>query len=301
MSEAALLLAGATLGLAAPLLLAALGELVSERAGVLNIGIEGLLLIGAFGGALGAHLSGSPWVGLGTACAAALLAGALFAAWTVTLDADQIVSGAALNVLALGATGVAYRSVFGVTGTALTLPTFEPLALGGAAALLAPFRQPFPTFLALALVPLVWLALFRTQLGLRLRAAGEAPAAAEALGVRVRLLRWGAVLFAALLAGAAGGSLALAYSNTFVEGMSAGRGFIALAIVVFGRWRPLGVLAGALVFGAASAAQFQLQAAGVAIPYHLLLMLPYLLTLAVLALASGQAVAPRALAQRRAR
>ncbi|MCC6764251.1 MAG: ABC transporter permease [Deltaproteobacteria bacterium] len=299
MTEWLVALAGSALALGTPLLFAALGELVSERAGVLNIGVEGLMLTGAFAGFLACWGTGSPLVGMIAAAGAAMLLGALLAGWVVGLDADQVVAGAALNLLALGVTGVAYRAVFGVTGAALTVPTFEPIALGGDAWWLAPLRQPAPVWAGLALVPLAWLVLARTRLGLALRAVGEAPEAAASLGIRVDAVRVGALLVAALLAGIGGGYLSLAYSNTFVEGMSAGRGFIALAIVVFGRWRPLGILGGALLFGAASAAQFHLQAAGMAVSYHLLLMLPYVLTLAVLAIATGTAAAPAALGRRR--
>jgi simple sugar transport system permease protein len=300
MSETLLVLLASALALGTPLLLAALGELVSERAGVINVGVEGLMLTGAFAGFLGCWMTGSPVAGMAAACVAAALLGALFAVWVVVLDADQVVAGAALNILALGVTGVAYRAVFGTTGAALTVATFPALAIGDASPWWAPLRQPAPVFVALALVPVVWVVLARTPLGLALRAVGEAPAEAASLGIPVAALRFGAVLVAALLAGAGGGTLALAYSNTFVEGMSAGRGFIALAIVVFGRWHPAGMLAGALLFGAASAAQFQLQAAGVAVSYHLLLMMPYVLTLAVLAFASGGGAAPAALGRRRA-
>jgi simple sugar transport system permease protein len=299
MSETALVLAASALTLGTPLLFAALGELISERAGVINIGVEGLMLTGAFAGFLGCWQTGSPVLGMTAACGAAALLGTVFAFWVVVLDTDQVVAGAALNILALGVTGVAYRAVFGVTGAALIVPTFQPLAIGGDAVWLAPFRQAPPVYVALALVPVVWIVLARTRLGLALRAVGEAPDAAASLGISVAAIRMGAILVAALLAGAGGGYLSLAYSNTFVEGMSAGRGFIALAIVVFGRWHPLGAVAGALLFGAASAGQFQLQAAGIAVSYHLLLMLPYLLTLAVLVLASGTASAPAALGRRR--
>jgi len=292
-------LLGSALALATPLLFAALGELVSERAGVLNIGVEGLMLTGAFAGFLACWATGSPVAGMAAAAAAALALGLVFALFVVTLDADQVVAGAAVNILALGLTGVAYRAVFGVTGAALSVATFQPLAIGGDDPWLAPFRQPAPVYVALALVPLVWIVLVRTRVGLALRAVGEAPDAAASLGISVTAVRFGALAVAALLAGLGGGYLSLAYSNTFVEGMSAGRGFIALAIVVFGRWRPLGILVGALVFGAASAGQFQLQAAGVTVSYHLLLMLPYLLTLGILALASGSASAPTALGRRR--
>lgn len=299
MIDTVLVLAGSALALGTPLLFAALGELVSERAGILNIGVEGLMLIGAFAGFLACWSTGSPVVGMLAAAAAALLLGGVLALWIVVLDADQVVAGAALNILALGVTGVAYRAVFGVTGAALTVPTFEPLALGGDAAWLAPLRQPAPVWLGIALVPVVWVVLARTRLGLALRAVGEAPEAAASLGIRVDAIRIGALLVASLLAGVGGGHLSLAYSNTFVEGMSAGRGFIALAIVVFGRWHPVGILAGALLFGAASAGQFHLQAAGIAVSYHLLLMLPYLLTLGVLTFASRRTASPAALGRRR--
>jgi simple sugar transport system permease protein len=299
-TDTLLLIAASALALGTPLLLAALGELVAERAGVINIGVEGLMLTGAFAGFLAAWSTGSPAVGMLAAGGAALVLGLVFAIWVVALDGDQVVAGAALNILALGITGVAYRAVFGVTGAALSVPTFAPLGFAGAGRWTAPLRQPLPVYVALALVPVVWIVLARTRLGLALRAAGEAPEAAASLGIRVGAMRAGAVLVGAVLAGIGGGYLSLAYSNTFVENMSAGRGFIALAIVVFGRWRPFGVLAGALLFGAASAGQFHLQAAGVAVSYHLLLMLPYVLTLAVLAFASGSGAAPAALGRRRA-
>ncbi len=299
MTADALTILAATIGLATPLLLASLGELISERAGILNVGVEGLMLTGAFAGMLGSYASGSPTIGMLAACGAALSIGVLFAVWVVILDSDQVVAGVAVNLLAFGATGILYRAFFGTTGGALTVASFAPVSVAPTIAALAPLRQPAPVYLALALVPGVWLLLARTRLGLRLRAAGEAPQAAESIGVDVDRTRFGAVLAAAVLAGGGGGYLSLAYSNTFVEGMSAGRGFIALAIVVFGRWQPSGILLGSLLFGAASALQFQMQAAGVAVPYHLLLMLPYLLTLIVLALASHAARGPSALAQRR--
>ncbi len=297
--ETLLAIAASALALGTPLLFAALGELVSERAGVLNIGVEGMMLTGAFAGFLGCWATGSPLAGMAAAGLAGALLGVVFAIWVVGLDADQVVAGAALNILAVGLTGVLYRAIFGVTGAALTVPTFVPLAIGGTSPWLAPLRQPAPVYVALALVPVAWVVVYRTRVGLVLRAVGENAEAAASLGIRVANVRFAAIVAAAILAGIAGGHLALAYSNTFVEGMSAGRGFIALAIVVFGRWRPLGVLAGALLFGAASAGQFHLQAAGVAVSYHLVLMLPYLLTLAVLAFASISSAAPAELGRRR--
>ena len=144
MSETVLVLVASALALGTPLLFAALGELISERAGVINIGVEGLMLTGAFAGFLGSWMTGSPVVGMAAAGAAAVLLGLVFALWVVGLDTDQVVAGAALNILALGLTGVAYRAIFGVTGAALTVATFQPLAIGGDDPWLAPFRQPAP-------------------------------------------------------------------------------------------------------------------------------------------------------------
>jgi len=284
--------------MAAPLLLAALGELVSERAGVVNIGIEGKLLAGAFAAMSVAYATGSPWAGIAAAAAAAAALAALAGYLMVVRAANQIVVGTAINLLAAGLTGVLYRAQFGVTGAALTVPGLEPLRVPILADLPiagALFEQTWLGYAAFALVPTVSWFLFSTVAGLRLRAVGEDPAAAEAEGIAVRRIRVGAVIFCGVLSGLAGAYLAIVYARTFVEGMSAGRGFVALAIVVFGRWRPSGALAGALLFGVATGLQFQLQAMGLSVPYQFFLVLPYVLTLAILALAAGGAVAPGAL------
>lgn len=265
----------AALRLAAPLLLAALGELVVERSGVVNIGIEGMMLFGAFAGFAAAAASGSPAAGLGAAAAAGAAAGALFALFAVVRRTDQIVVGAAVNLLALGGTGLAARALYG--GAVPTAPVLPSLAFAG---------------LALALVPLLGLGLAFTRPGLRLRAVGERARAADAEGVAVERVRFAALLAGGTLAGVAGAALSIAQSNTFTEGMTAGRGFIALAVVIFGRWRPAGVLGAALFFGAAMALQPRLQARGSAIPYQATLMFPYVVTLVVLAFASGRARAP---------
>lgn len=290
----------ASVRLAVPLALAGLGETVNERAGVINIGLEGCLIAGALGAALGALWTGNPFGGLlagGAAGAAAALVLVLFA---VALNADQIIAGMAVTMGALGLTGAVYRGVFGTTGTALTLPTLAPLPVPVLSGLPvvgpALFRQAPTGYLALLLAPLLWVFLFRTGAGLDLRAVGEEPRAAEAAGVRVRGVRAAATLFGGLLGGLAGGHLALAHAGTFAEGMSAGRGFITLAVVALGRWNPLGVLLAAGFFGAASALQFFFQAVGVEIPYQLFLAFPYVLTLAALAGRLGRARAPAYLA-----
>jgi ABC-type uncharacterized transport system permease subunit len=214
---------------------------------------------------------------------------------------NQVVAGTALDVFALGVTGVFYRRLFGVTGQALTVNTLARVRLGGLARipLLGPalFHQNLLVYLAFLLVPLVWFILYRTRYGLHLRAAGERPEAADALGLGVYRLRWHAMLISGALTGLAGAYLTLGYTNTFVEGMSAGRGFIALSIVILGRWRPLGVALAAVAFGAAIALQFTLQAVGTGLPYQLFLALPYVLTLVVLTLLGGQGRAPSALGE----
>jgi ABC-type uncharacterized transport system permease subunit len=288
----------ATVRTAVPLALAALGELLVERAGLINIGLEGAILAGAFGALVGASAAGLA-AGYGAAMLAGLLVAGLFAFCVIRLRTDQIITGTALTLLSVGATGTLYRSLFGSSGAALDIPTSAPLALPGLSALpllgTALFGQPSVTYLTYVLpLALAWW-LSRTQAGLALRAIGERPEAAEAAGIRVDRMRTTAILTGGVLGGMAGGTLVLAQAGTFAEGMSAGRGFIAIAIVVLGRWTPLGVAGGALLFGAASALQFAFQAMGWKAPYQLFLVAPYILTLTVLAGAVGRARAPAAL------
>jgi len=288
-----------TVTMAVPLLLAALGELLAERGGVINIGLEGMLLSGAFAATAATHFSGSLTLGLLAAWGAGLVLAALFAYVVVVHSGNQVVVGTALNLLALGLTGVAYRAVFGVTGAALTVPGFPKLTLPLLSSLpivgAAVFDQTGLGYLAFALVPLMAFGLQGTLPGLKLRMVGENPAAAAAQGVAVRFTQLLALLGCGVLAATAGAFLAVAYARTFVEGMSAGRGFIALAIVIFGRWSPWGILGAALLFGLATALQFHVQALGLHIPYQFLLMLPYVLTLVVLAGYAGATRAPAGL------
>ena len=288
----------ATVRTATPLALAAFGELLVERAGLINIGLEGAILAGAFGALVGATAGGIAG-GYLAAMAGGLLVGALFAICVVALRADQIITGTALTLLSVGATGTLYRALYGSSGAALTLPTSAPLPIPGLSSIpiigTALFAQPAITYLAYLLPPALAWWLTRTHAGLALRAIGERPEAAEAAGVPVDRRRVLVVLAGGALGGLAGGTLVLAQAGTFAENMSAGRGFIAIAIVVLGRWRPMGVAFGALLFGAASALQFAFQAMGWAAPYQLFLVIPYLLTLAALAGAVGRARPPAAL------
>jgi ABC-type uncharacterized transport system permease subunit len=291
----------ATVRFATPLGLAALGECVSERAGVINIGLEGAIICGALGATVAA---GSVGAGLGFVAGA--LAGvtiaALFALFTVWMRADQIITGTAITLLAAGLTGTLYQSVYGTAGVALSIPTVGAVGVPGLSALPLVggsfFVQPLISYLLYLLAPLAAWVLFRTHAGLALRAIGERPEAAIAAGVRPRGVQTAAVLFAGAMAGLAGATLVLAQAGTFVENMSAGRGFIAIAIVVLGRWHPMGVLGAALLFGAARSLDTVFQAMGWRdVPYQLFLAIPYVLTLVVLALASARSRAPAALGQ----
>jgi general nucleoside transport system permease protein len=288
----------AAVGIATPLALAATGEAMAERSGVVNLGIEGAMLFGALGGAIGATVAG-PALGLTFGVLAGVLVAALFAAVAIGAQADQIISGTAVTLASVGLTGTIYRQFYGPAGVGLSIPTLAPLPVPGLSGLPlvggALFAQPVTTYLAFFVIPLAWWLLFRTRAGLALRAAGEDPAAARAAGVPVRLVRTVATLVGGALAGVAGATLVLAQVGTFTERMTAGRGFVAIAIVVLGRWNPLGAGLAALLFGLATAAQFAFQAAGANVPYQLFLMLPYLLTLLALAGAVGRVKAPAAL------
>jgi simple sugar transport system permease protein len=267
---------------------------------LINIGLEGAILAGALGALVGASGHGVA-LGFASAVAAGMIVALLFVVFVVWVRADQIITGTALTLLSMGATGTLYRTLYGSSGAALSIPTSAALPIPGLAALpivgTALFSQPPITYLTYVLAPVLawWLA--RTHAGLALRAIGDRPDAAEAAGIAVDRVRALAVLCGGALGGLAGGTLVLAQAGTFAEGMSAGRGFIAIAIVALGRWTPMGVVGGALLFGAASALQFAFQAMGWNAPYQVFLAVPYVLTLAALAGAVGRARAPASLGQ----
>lgn len=285
---------------ATPLLLAALGELIIERSGVLNLGLEGAIIAGAFAALVFAGTD-SVLAGYAGGALAGVMIGAVMALFVVRIRADQIITGTAVTLLATGATGTLYRAMYGVQGASLSVPTSGPVPIPGLARLPgigeALFAQPAPTYLLYALVPAVAWWLYRTKAGLALRATGESVEAAVAAGVRVGRVRTTALVAGSALAGIGGATLVLAQAGTFAEGMSSGRGFIAIAIVVLGRWHPGGIVLAATAFGAASALQYLFQAMGWEAPYHLFLALPYLLTLGALAGVAGRVRAPAALAR----
>ncbi len=298
----------ASVRLGTPLLLAALGELVVQRSGVLNIGLEGLMLVAAFTGvatadvALAGGCSNSTALALGTgaALAAGLIYSAGFAVTAVLCRWDQIVCGMALNLAAIGLTGTLHRGLFLDRGELLSVETFEPIALpllSDIPILGRLFEQSLPVYIAYLAVPLVTLLLYRSRWGLTVRAAGDNPRAVDASGRSVAAVRCSAILFGGLFGGLAGATLTLADASSFAGNMTAGRGFIALAVVIFGRWHPGWVALVALFFGAANAAQYRLQAVGLdGVPHQLLLALPYLASLLALAWSGGRpGAAPSAL------
>ncbi len=288
---------------ATPLAYAALGELVVERAGVINIGLEGAIIGGAFGALVFAGAGGVS-LGFAGAALAGTLVAALFALFVVTLRTDQIITGTAMSMLGLGLTGTLYRTMYGSAGASLHTPTIAPAPVPGLSAIpvIGPalFDQPVVTYALYALVPALAWWFYRSVAGLALRAVGEHPEAARGAGISPDRVQWAALLFGGAMGGIGGGTLVLAQVGTFAEGMSAGRGFIAIAIVVLGRWTPFGVAGAALLFGAASALQTLAQTTGWAMPYQLPLAFPYVLTLMLLASARARTAAPAALGQRSA-
>jgi ABC-type uncharacterized transport system permease subunit len=284
--------------LATPLIYASIGEVFTERSGVLNIGLEGIMLIGAFAGFAGTFYSGSLLVGLLVALGSGLLCGLLFAIFTVTIKANQIVVGAALNLIGLGLTGFLYRALF--AGKSQGIEAFAPIQI--------PFLRDIPfageilfrhnilVYGTIVLVLVASFVLYRTAFGLSTRSVGEHPRAADTVGINVARMRYVGVLIGATLTALGGAYLTMAHTNQFVEGLTTGRGFIALAVVVFGRWSPKGAFWASLLFGFFFALQLRLQAmSDLAIPYQFLQALPYVMTLLVLISLRGRAAMPKAL------
>jgi general nucleoside transport system permease protein len=270
---------------AAPIALAALVEVVGQKAGVINIGLEGMMLMGAFFGMLVAFQSGSPWLGLGIGVLVGVVSSAVSSWFCVTLGADQVVVGTAINLFAIGLTGALYRGRFGASGALLSLPKLPHFFWG---------IDLVVVFMVVA-IPAAWYLLERTGWGLAARSAGEYPKATEAAGFSVRSLRVQAALIGGAFAGLAGAYLSIGVAGSFAENMTNGRGFIAIAMVTFGRWRPVFVFLSALLIGFFDSLQYSFQAMGVEVPAQLLLALPYVVALLVLVLVGKGAAAPASL------
>ncbi len=287
----------AAVRLTTPIGLAGIGGVLSERSGVFNIALEGIMLTGSFAAVLGAHYLGDPWLGLVVAMGAGALVGLLLAYLSVTLGANQIVSGVAINLFAFGMTTFLARALLRPAGIE-QVPSFHPLVVPylSRIPLVGPvfFSQNPLVYALFVLAPVLAVFLFRTPWGLALRATGEHPRAVDTAGVNVGLVRYCAVTASGVLAGMAGAFLSLGHLNLFTENMSAGRGFIALAAVIFGKWHPMGALVAAFLFGAADAFQLLIQTYNLGIPYQLPVMLPYVLALLALAGVVGRSTAPAA-------
>jgi general nucleoside transport system permease protein len=277
-----------TLAAGTPLVFAALGELVVEKSGVLNLGVEGMMLVGAIASFIVAAKTGAPWLGVGAGALAGALLSLIFGVLALTLRANQVAAGLALSLFGIGLSAFVGRPYMSVVIEGIkpivvpgltTLPVFGKLVFG---------HNPL-VYASIALFAAVQIFLRRTRAGLVLRAVGESPQSAHAIGYPVLAIRYAAVLFGGACAGLAGALLAVAYTPSWVEGMTAGRGWIALALVVFATWKPWRVMIGAYLFGSVTLAQFQAQAAGVAVPAQLLAMLPYVATVVVLAIISRDA------------
>jgi ABC-type uncharacterized transport system permease subunit len=278
-----------TIRLSTPLILAAIGGLFAERSGVINIALEGMMLAGAFTAAAMTYATGNPWVGLVCAVGAGLLIALIHAVACIRYRADQVVVGTAINILMIGLPGFLSGAFFLSSGSTPQMPIEQLLPRA-------------PIVMAFACVPLSWYVLYRTPFGLRLRAVGENPGAADAAGLNVAAIRYGGVLLSGALAALGGAYLSIGQSSLFTRNMTSGRGFIALAALIFGKWRPVQTLAACLFFGFTEAVTIQMQGvvklpSGEDIPVQFIQMVPYVLTIVVLAGFIGQSRPPRALGQ----
>lgn len=282
--------------LATPYLYAAIGEAFAQTSGVVNLGVDGIMLVGAYAAFFVALTTGNLWLGVLAAMFVGLLMGLLMSVISVTLKAEQGISGIGLYMFGLGLSSVLFKVTI---GTVKTVVGFQPvkLPLLGDIPVIGEifFRQSLPVYGAFLLVPLAWWFMEKTTWGLRIKAVGQNPAAADSLGVSVDKVRYFSVCLGSVLAGLAGASLSIALVNLFQENLTAGQGFIAVALVYFGGWRPLGIMGGALLFSIVNAFQLWMQVLGVRIPSDVAVMLPYLLTIAALAVTVNRARQPAAL------
>lgn len=298
--------------LATPYLFASIGEMFGQRSGVLNLGVEGMMLMGAFAAFYVTLTYGNPWLGLLAAVVVGGVMGLAMAFISVTMQAEQGISGIGVYLFGLGMSDLLFQRMLGSVETvrgfrpvgdsfATYFPNLLPALLGipvigSIVSILA--QQNIMVYLAYAFVPVAWFIMYRTTLGLKIRAAGENPAAADALGVSISRTRYATVTFGGIMAGVAGASLSIALLNVFQQNLTSGLGFIAVALVYFGGWRPYGVLFGALLFSMVNALQLWIQALSIPIPFdasELLIMMPYVLTIVVLIFSAGRVRKPTAL------
>ena len=281
-----------------PILYTAMGEVFSERSGITNIGLEGLMIMGAVSSFIGVSLTGSLLLGVLIAITCGVLINALFAYCVIYRHSDQIVMGMALNILAAGFASFLYRAVFGISQTPEKVEGFKAIYIPGLSDIpvlgQVLFQQNILLYLALILVPVCSFVLFRTTFGLHLRSVGEYPKAADSMGVKVYRIRFLGCVIGGAFGGMGGAYLSIAYMNMYVDNLVSGRGFIALAAVIFGKWSPKGVLLATLLFGFTDALQMRIQAMSLGIPYQFMAMLPYVVTMIALVCFVGKSVGPAA-------
>ena len=282
--------------LATPYLFASLGEMFDQRSGVLNLGIDGIMLMGAFAGFYVVYNTGNPWLGLLAAIVVGCLMGLLMGVVSVTMQAEQGISGIGLYLFGLGLSSLLFKMLIGSVESVSGFPTLDIPILSDLP-IIGPifFDHDILVYLAYAMVPVSWFVLNKTPLGLKIRAVGQNPEAADSLGVSVTGVRYFTLILGGAMAGVAGASLSIGLLNVFQENMTNGIGFIAVALVYFGGWRPLGILGGALLFSTVSALQLWVQVKGLPIASDLAVMLPYVLTIVALAFAVRQVQQPAAL------
>ncbi len=284
--------------LATPFLFAGLGEMLSQRSGVLNLGVEGIMLVGAFVSFYAAYQSGNLYVGILAAMGAGAMMGLLTAFVSVTMKAVQGISGIGIHILGLGISGLFFRLTMGSIVTIrgfprLRIPLLSRIPLLGQVL----FSQNWMVYAALLLVPISWVVIYKTTFGLKVRAVGENPHAADSLGISVNGVRYVCVIIGSIMAALAGSFLTIGqHEAAFVNNIAAGRGFIAVALVYFAKWRPVGILGGAFLFSMIDAFQLRIQIIDIGIPYEIPVMLPYIVTILVLALSTrGRVMGPTAL------
>lgn len=291
-------LLASTIRLATPIMVPALGQLYTQRAGILNLGVEGNMLMGAVAGFAVAYLSGSLWLGLFAGMAVGVLWSAIMAWLSITKKANQVIAGLGMNILAGGLAAYCYRVIFGVQSLPPSVSCFPSVQIPVLSDIpvLGPilFQHNLLVYLSFLLVPITWFILEKTVFGLKIKAVGEHPRAADSKGISVAGIRYASVLIGGLYAGAAGAFMTIAYLNTFTEAVISGRGYIAVAVVIFARFLPIRTMWGALLFGFASALQMRLQALGVDVANQIMLMLPYVMTIIALIFASNKAEFPSA-------
>jgi simple sugar transport system permease protein len=284
--------------LATPYLYAAIGETFGQRSGVLNLGVEGQMLLGAFTAFYVAITTGNLWLGILSAMVVGALMGLAMAFVTVNLHAEQGISGIGFYLFGLGLSDLLFQKLLGTVETVkgfpkVQIPVLSDLPIIGEIF----FQQNILVYIAFAMVPLAWFVLNKTTLGLKIRAVGENPDAADSLGVSVARIRYFTIILGGTLSGVAGASMSIALLNVFQQNMTSGLGFIAVALVYFGAWRPFGVMFGALLFSLVNSLQLWVQVLGIPIPSDIAVMMPYILTILVLVVSVSRVRAPSALSK----